>query len=126
MLTDSNLNNVNYHLIPRDKEEDQGADAAYVKILGQFDANSLDFVLVDGVYRDFVALGSLGIIRPGGILIVDNANLYLPSNSYSPSSRTFEQGPKGQTWAKVYEALSNWRSIWTSNGIFDTAFFFKP
>ena len=126
MSQDNNLNNVDYHLFPVDKEEGQANNAAYVRIVDKFKPNSLDFVLVDGIYRDFCALGVLGKIRPGGMLIIDNVNRYLPCSSYSPNSRTIEQGPKGEIWKKIYESLSHWRTIWTSSGITDTAFFFKP
>jgi len=126
MLADKNQNNVDYSLLPKDQPEDNAGDAAYVKTLERFDPGSIDFVLVDGIYRDFCAIKVLRVIRPGGMLIIDNVNWFLPSDSRSPDSRTPAQGPKGQTWRRVYESISHWRSIWTSSGTTHTAIYFKP
>jgi len=126
MLKDNNLNNVDYHLHPRDKADGQGGETDYVKVLQQIKTDSVDFVLIDGVYRDFCALESIRVIRPGGVMIIDDVHRYLPSNSDSPSSRTLKDGPRGQTWEKVYETISQWRKIWTTSGVSDAAFFFKP
>jgi predicted O-methyltransferase YrrM len=126
MLKDNMINNVNLHLIPKNKREDSGKDAEYVKIVEWFAPDSVDFVLVDGVYREFCALRSLQIIRRGGILIIDNANWFLPYHSHAPHSRSVVQGPKGEVWEEVHRTITNWRKIWTSSGVTDTAFFFKP
>ena len=108
------------------KKLTQGNDAAYVKVTDTFDPNSLDFCLVDGVLRDFCALRSIDKLRPGGLLVIDNVNWYLPSGSYSPNSRTFTQGPVSPVWKDVEQRLSDWRRIWSSSGVTDTAIFFKP
>ena len=126
MLESNDLQNVDYHFIPKNREDDDANDADYVKILERVATNSVDFVLVDGVYRDFCALNSLRVIRPGGVLIIDDVNWFLPSNSYSPASRSEQMGPKGRTWEEVHRTISQWRKIWTSSGVADTAFFFKP
>lgn len=126
MLKDSNQDNVDYHLAPRDREDREGGHSAYVRQAERFDASSIDFVLVDGIYRDFCVLSVLNLIRPGGILVIDNVNKYLPSDSRSPNSRTPEDGPKGEIWGKVHQALCHWRRIWTSSGVSDTAIFIRP
>ena len=125
-LKDNNLNNVDYHLHPRNLTDEQGGETDYVKVVQGIKSDSIDFVLIDGVYRDFCALESIRVIRPGGVMIIDDVHRYLPSDSYSPNSRTLKDGPKGQTWAKVYEMISQWRKIWTTSGVSDAAFFFKP
>jgi SAM-dependent methyltransferase len=126
MFDDSGIDNVDYYLLPEDTEEKEAIDSDYVKIIGTFESNSFDFVLVDGIYRDFCTLFVLDKIRPGGVLIIDNVNWYLPCKSYSPNSRDFSQGPKGEAWKQVEQSISDWRRIWTSSGVTDTAFFFKP
>jgi len=122
----SGIDNVDYHFIPIDVPNDEGNEAAYVKIIDTFEVNSLDYVLVDGKYRGFCALNVLEKIRPGGMLIIDNVNWFLPSASYAPNSRTNEEGPNGPIWGKVDQALQRYRKIWTSSGVSDTAFFIKP
>ncbi len=126
MLDAAAIINVDYKLISVDKEEDQPDDTAYVKVSDAFSPNSLDFCLVDGIYGDFCALRVVDKIRPGGILVIDNVNWYLPSDSCSPHSKTFSDGPKGAVWNEVEQTLSHWRRIWTSSGVTDTAIFFKP
>jgi SAM-dependent methyltransferase len=126
MLKESHQDNVDYHFVPRDKEDEEGDQSAYVGQTERFDANSLDIVLVDGIYRDYCVLNVLNLLRPGGILVIDNVNKYLPSDSHSPNSRTHEDGPGGEAWKQVYQALYPWRRIWTSSGVWDTAIFFRP
>lgn len=126
ILKDNNLNNIDYYLHPRNLADEQGGETDYVKVFQRIKTDSVDFVLIDGIYRDFCALESIRVIRSGGVMIIDNVNRYLPSDSYAPNSRTLEDGPKGQTWEKVYQTISQWRKIRTTSGVSDTAFFFKP
>jgi predicted O-methyltransferase YrrM len=126
MLEVSKQNNVDYHIIPMDAPEEKGADASYVRFVDKFSDNTFDFILIDGIYRGFCALNVLYKVKPGGMIIIDNVNWFLPSASNSPNSRTFSEGAKGDTWKKFQELTSNWRKIWTSSGVSDTAFFFKP
>ncbi len=126
MIIDNELDNISFHHFHEDKEFNQASDTAYVKIIEQFEPNSLDFALVDGIYRDYCAFNLISRIRPGGMLIIDNVNWYLPSFSYSPDSRSSAQGPKGEIWIKGYDYISQWRTIWTSSCVTDTAIFFKP
>ena len=81
---------------------------------------------MDGAYRDFSAKFILPKIKPGGMLIIDNVNWFLPSQSRSPNSRTHQLGPDGDIWREVASELKGWRTIWTTSGIWDTAIFFKP
>jgi len=98
----------------------------YIRIADSFSDGSLDFVLVDAMFRDECALAVLKKIRSGGLLIIDNINWYLPSTSNAPNSRTRQDGPASQNWALLSELLKEWRCIWTSNGVFDTAIYVKP
>ena len=126
MLQSESIKNVTYKIVRMDRDEASGSDAAYVTVVQAFARHSLDFVLVDGIYREFCALQAIERIRPGGILVIDNANWYLPSNSKSPDSRTPSDGPRGEVWCRVYDLLRNWRRIWTSSGVTDTAIFISP
>jgi len=126
MLNKTNTQNVDYKFLPNDGEEDNGSDVEYVRVIDNFEANSLDFCLVDGSFREFCTLNVIEKIHPGGLLIIDNVNWYLPSNTYSPFSRSLADGPKNPIWNEVANRLSNWRKIWISSGVTDTAFFFKP
>ncbi|MFQ5776820.1 MAG: O-methyltransferase [Terriglobia bacterium] len=98
----------------------------YVAVATQLPPESLDLVLVDGVARDLCALAALPRLKPGGILVLDNSNRYLPSGSCAPASRRPPQGPASETWGLFASRVQQWRCLWTSNGVFDTALWVKP
>lgn len=126
MLSKAGIRNVDYRYLPRDAEAGEPGDAKYVRVIEDFEDNSLDFCLVDGIYREFCALRVVEKIRPGGLLIIDNVNWYLSSDSYSPNSRSLADGPQGPIWQEVETLISGWRRIWTSSGVTDTALFLRP
>lgn len=125
-LKECNISNVTYLLFKNEQGQNNEQESEYVRVVKRFSKNSLDFVLVDGIYRDFCANAVVEYIRPGGILIIDNANWFLPSDSISPSSRTFKQGPLGSQWENFLNSVKNWRCLWTSSGVTDTAIYIKP
>jgi predicted O-methyltransferase YrrM len=125
-LLERGLRNVDYILALEDQPMERGGDSAYARVACGLGDDSLDFALIDGHYRDYSAKFTLPKIRPGGMLIIDNVNWYLPSRSKSPNSRTPVRGPKTPVWSEVAAELASWRSIWTSSGVWDTAIFIKP
>lgn len=126
-LHDAGLNNVNYVLAAEvENESDQIRASKYIKPGQSLPDISLDFVLVDGRWRSECANIMINKLKPGGLMIIDNANLYLPSDSRSPNSQTIEQGPLSKTWQIYWESIADWRRFWTSNGVFDTVIFIKP
>ena len=120
------LGNVDYILAPEDQPMERGGDSRYARAALAFPDRGIDFALVDGHYRDYSTKFILPKIKPGGMLIIDNANLCLPCQSKSPNSRTAELGPSTPVWAEVWAELTGWRSIWTSSGVWDTAIFVRP
>lgn len=127
MLMERSIANVDMIHQPRLEHPDQDIDqSGYVQVTGRFNPESLDFVVIDGIYRAQCAWRSLPLLKRNGILIIDNVNKALPSDSIAPNSRTPEQGPDGEIWTKVWQEIRPWRRYWTGNGVSDTAFFFKP
>ncbi len=100
----------------------------YVAVAKQIAPGILDFCLVDGMARDHCALAILEKIKPGGALIIDNINWYLPRESKTPvpKSRGIEDGYASEQWEKFAQAVKDWRCIWTTSGITDTALWVKP
>jgi len=117
-LKQKGLQNVEYYLC-----EDE---VDYRNMVSMFSPESFDFCLVDGVLRDDCALAALSLTKPGGIIVVDNCNCYLPSNSRSPYSRKPEHGCYTEKWATYLDAVREWRWIWTSDGVCDTGLWVKP
>ncbi len=100
---------------------------SYVNQVNSFADESIDFCLVDGEVRDKCALLMLPKIRSGGLMVVDNANWYLPQEKfYSPNTLRPRDGCASDIWEEFRHKTSSWRKIWTSNGVTDTCIWFKP
>jgi hypothetical protein len=112
------LSNVDYRLSENEAE--------YVAVTERLTNRSLDLVLVDGIARDRCALAALPLLRPNGILVIDNSNWYLPSSSHAPNSRHLEDGPASRTWEIFLNEVKGWRFIRTTNGVTDTTLWVKP
>ncbi|MEP7340597.1 MAG: class I SAM-dependent methyltransferase [Acidobacteriota bacterium] len=83
------VGNVDYRLIPLDHTESEPEQEnyqplpAYVRVLEDFADDELDFVIVDGHYRTTCIKFGLRKLKPGGLLLVDDTNLW-PSRSLIP------------------------------------------
>ena len=117
---------VSYHLCP--PGADQKSMSEYVRVVDKLKEGSLDFCLVDGIVRDRCALLAVLKIRPGGILILDNVNWYIPRDpkSPAPNSRGVGDDFASERWETFTGYVKNWRCVWTTNGIWDTAFWVRP
>ncbi len=119
-LTNVDLHLVSFDTLGRLTPEHQ---AAYVGVNPSIAEGSLDFVFVDGEYRDLCAMRGADLLGPGGVLILDNADAYLPADTRSPWS---VDRPATPLWEAFVERTAGWRSIWTTNGVWDTALWIKP
>jgi predicted O-methyltransferase YrrM len=104
------------------------SNSGYVDVARNQLQNSLDFCLIDGTARDHCAFAILDKLKSGGILIIDDVERYIPRvpKTYSPNARSEREGYASEVWLQVGEQIKSWRSIWTTNGIKDTAFWVKP
>ncbi len=79
-LAEKCLSNVDLHYIPLDHPKSEPTyltydnEPKYTAVANNFPNNSLDFVLVDGHYRQACIRACIKKIKTGGILIVDNTN----------------------------------------------------
>ncbi len=117
-LMQSALSNVDYRHC---KDE-----STYLAVAEALPPGNLDFVLVDGIARDRCALAALPRLKPGGLLVLDNSNWYLPSPSRSPNSRSLADGPASEAWRSLASQVRPWRCRWTTNGVWDTTLWLKP
>ncbi len=100
----------------------------YLKTLKKFSNNSIDICLVDGEWRRDCLLGVFNKIKKGGMIILDNAETYLPilwpSNSFQDS--WIERGsPEKIKVSKIMTELKKWRIISTTDVSQDTIMFIK-
>jgi Methyltransferase domain len=120
---------VDYRLI--EAPADQMAEPlehAYAGVADEIDDGTLDFALVDGQMRLRCAEKAHTKIRPGGLLVLDGANRYLP-NRFEGGFTTIQHtrtGPLDEDWQKLLERLRDWRAMNTSDGLWDTRFWIKP
>jgi predicted O-methyltransferase YrrM len=97
---------------------------AYVHAHPDLAPGTLDWVLVDGEYRDSSTEHAIELLRPGGLLIIDNVEIYLPGPGRSPWK---VHAPATDLWKQLHDRyLSHWRMVWTTNGVWDTAIWWKP
>jgi predicted O-methyltransferase YrrM len=74
--------NVDLKLIPLDHSESEPERAdynpapAYVAVLDEFRDRSLDLVVVDGHYRTTCVKRSVPKLKPGGLLLVDDTEMW--------------------------------------------------
>jgi len=84
-----------------------------------------DVILVDGCSRDHCAQWALTHVKPGGLIVIDNANWYLPVHSRSPASVPPDGNSPTILWRDYTARTASWRRVWYSNGVTDTAIFFS-
>lgn len=113
------LNNVEYNLCEPIPE-------AYLAPARALPSGAAQLVLVDGEVRDVCAVWAAQNVAPGGLVVVDNANWYLPHETRSPSSVGAYGPPASPAWEEFLGLTRGWRSHWTSNGVWDTACWFAP
>lgn len=85
-----------------------------------------DMILVDGANRDTTAIWALDHVRPGGLIVVDNANRFLPSPTRAPASLSADAKPYSPLWEQFSAHTADWRRVWFSDGIADTLLVFAP
>lgn len=100
-------------------------ESAYVSaILSQRDA-SLDFVLIDGEFRESCLRESLGKLKQSGMLIIDNVERYLlPPNGRVGTCRHQRKTSFDPVWSDFQVSAGSKNCIWTNDGVDCTAVYF--
>ena len=100
--------------------------AAYVGACDRFPDGGLGLAFIDGAdLRAECALAAVPKVAAGGLLVLDNANLYIDWPTRAPSSRS-GRGHASPDWARFMESVSGWRLLRTSNGVWDTGVWIRP
>ena len=110
------------------KEHHEPAQAEYASTAESVPDGSVDFALVDGNIRATCMPVAIRKIKAGGLLILDNANRYLPNISLGRPATVHEPRSemRSAVWAGIAGSLTPWRAILTTDGISDTRFWVKP
>jgi hypothetical protein len=130
MLLTQELRKLRYEFHETNKMTEADAkDSSYVRAVLSLPDRSLNYALVDGWARDWCCLAVMSKLCVRGLLILDNANWFLPPPkphlSRAPNSRSVKEGPATEQWAEFWQSVKPWRKIWTSDGITNTLLLFK-
>ena len=82
--------------------EDRGD---YISVIDEYRDNSIDFIFIDGKSRSKIANKVLPKIKPGGFLILDDAQRYIDNPKYD------------NEWLSFLEKVKNWKYIRTDNWV---------
>jgi hypothetical protein len=132
--------NVDYRLIAHDFEGETDEDEMHrnpvVRAASAFADDSLDYALIDSAPRGCLCLHIVPKLRRGGLLILDNANWYLPPpadvHPPAPGSVAAVPGTPGsriarhECWPAFARTIASWDQRWTSNGLQMTLILVKP
>ena len=129
LLCDKGIENVELIFAPLETKGEEQPE--YIRVAAESAEGGkagLDFILIDGRLRDQCTEVALQLIKPGGMLIIDDAARYIQHPYCCPQSVAAQNGPPSQLWAKIateLEALGA-KVIWTSDGVTATVFYIMP
>ncbi len=128
-LAREGLPNVDYRLIQFRDDPDEAVMHAspWVRVVDTIADQSLDYALIDSSPRGCLCAAIAPKLKPGGLLILDNAEWYVPPPpDLRPSTPDAVRVPLGSPGSRVpdhrcwpaFLALSaGWRRHWTSDGV---------
>jgi predicted O-methyltransferase YrrM len=105
---------------------------AYSGVAQEFPESHFDIVIVDGHFRRECILAASSRVKPGGILIYDDSQVHADAARQAPKRHRAFQPMHARTeyhrglWEPVFASLENWRLVWTTDGVKDTAIWIKP
>lgn len=110
-------------------DDDSPESHPYSDIVGDIPDESLDFALVDGIKLRVLCMEKvIPKIKPGGLLILDNAERFFPNIVMGQPTVAIVPRDKclNKRWNNLYDVLAPWRAIVTTNGVTDTRMWVKP
>jgi predicted O-methyltransferase YrrM len=105
------------------------AESPYVRIVDEFEQTGIDVCYVDDEHRPACMLAAIPKLNSGGLLILDDAQLFLDRHVVAGSrDLRNDRGSTGKgaltpEWQEVASALRDWRVIWCAS---DAAIWIKP
>jgi len=85
-----------------------------------------DVVLIDGNHRWACAMWALGVVKPGGLIVIDDAQRYLRSPFNTPPAFGTHRELQRPEWGEFTERTKAWRRSCTTSGVTDTVALVVP
>lgn len=123
-LQESGVDNISY--LFKSSEIDSTGKTAYIDAIDNLDNNSVDFIVVDGKLRDVLALKAIDKLAPGGYLLLDDAERYIPLETHAPYSYLKKQKDQLIPWKEFSSRTKEWKQLHFSSGVSDTVILIKP
>ena len=103
-------------------------ETGYPGVATEFAPSSVDFVLVDGSrQRGECSIAGIGLVREGGMFILDNAERYLDSPEAQKLHGYMQGGERNDpSWDQLRLVLSRWACSWFSDGTTATMVAIRP
>lgn len=132
------LTNVDLHLVPFEPVPSEPANHAHEWMQRAYALGdkSLDYALIDSAPRACLCRTVVSKLRSGGLLILDNANWYLPppadlrpapvGSVEVPAGFPGSRDPGNVCTPAFLRETAGWRRTWTSDGVSATLIMFKP
>jgi predicted O-methyltransferase YrrM len=90
-------------------------ESEYVRLVASQPDQSYNLLLVDGVLRDEVALKGLAKVKAGGVILIDNAERYVPVRSNTPEKAAVT--PSSPVWEEFLERVEGLPQKEFSDGV---------
>jgi predicted O-methyltransferase YrrM len=100
-------------------------ETPYVRAIDQFSDGEIDVCIVDGEHRANCALAAGPKLAPGGLLVTDDIHWFIDHPTHAPHSR-YGKGTFNADWERFQALVADWRCLWTTDGVTDTAIWIKP
>lgn len=107
-----------------DNPKDHPEQSPYVRAIDRFEDGVVNVAIVDGAHRGKCALAAVPKLAAGGLLLVDDIHWFLDHPTGAPHSRV-GKGPADDDWRRFSQLVSDWRCVWTTDGVTDTAIWIK-
>lgn len=99
----------------------------YSDVVNVYPDEFFDFALVDGKIRHVCMDRVLPKLRPGGMLILDNSERYVPHDSPGTYyAKVKREAVAHEEWKGLLARVKHWRTIVTTNGVSCTRIWIKP
>ena len=123
-LIETETENVTYLL--KESTPDTTGTIPYVEQIKSYDPETFDFIVVDGKFRDKIALEAICRLKSKGLLLLDDAERYVPLDTQAPYSYLKTEKTLGSLWVDFAKKTENWEYLHFSSGVSDTVIYIKP